>query len=89
MRGWVGVLVEAGAAPQLWLVNIAFGRHDPPTRLTQYTGPLDERVRLSFIGLDLGDHVGTVRRALGLGRGDAAEPIPPGVTLTLHSRPLL
>lgn len=85
-----GVLVvpdTEGGALVPWLVNIAFGRYDPPTRLTTYTGSLDERMRLSFIGLDLGDYIGRVRGLLGL--GGERDPIPPGVSLTLHSRPLM
>ena len=72
---------------QPWLVNIAFGRFDPPVALQQYTGPLEDRIRLTLIGLDLGDATDAVRACLGLGQG--TEPLPPGASVSLHSRMLL
>lgn len=84
-----GVLVTEAAdgALQPWLVNIAFGRFDPPVALQQYTGPLEDRIRLTLIGLDLGDATDAVRACLGLGQG--TEPLPPGASVSLHSRMLL
>ena len=70
-----------------WLVNIAFGRLDAPTALTRYTGSLDDHIRLAVIGLDVGDLVGAVRAVLGL--GDEAAPLPPAVSVSLHSRRLM